>query len=457
MRWASALAVVVVIAAGCGASGDSTDEGEGTGSSTTVASSDGGAEMFGSLASPCGDGSATVAKGEAGKGTDKLYIGVNSDKGSNVRPGLLREMWDASNAFADWCNAQGGIQGLQIEIIDLDGKLTEVANFIPTACNDTFAMVGGGSTLDDVLVTGPDNIRKCGLLSVPGFTVTQAFADATDVYVAPLPNNATERPTAMLRYVADTYPEEAGDVATAYGDLDTIRFVRDQVNATMEAIGKPFGIGEQIAYAVMGQDFKLISQRMKGSGATMGSFIGEPANFGLFLKALKEDGVDIPIFAESNMYDPAVLEAGSNPLGDVLIRLPYPLFTEASEFPAMQKYLDLMEARKKVDKEAKIAGLGIQSTSAWLLFATAASTCGADGGEISRECVRKEIEAIGEWNSGGLHATTNPGENLPVSCELVVKIDGDKFARAFPEIGSADADENGYSCPEDGYIKINVG
>ena len=218
-----------------------------------------------------------------------------------------------------------------------------------------------------------------------------------------------------------------------------------------------FTVDERIAYAVAGQDFKLISQRIKGSGATMVMFIGEPSNLGLLLKALKEDGVDIPVFGEANLYDDQTLSQGANPLGEVLVRIPYPMFEESDDHPALAKFLEIMDARKAKDSQTKVAALGIQSTSAWLLFATAAQACGTTGDSvISRDCIRTEIEKIGEWTGGGLHAPTNPGKGLPAKCEIVVSVDGDSFARRFPELGSEDADAEGYFCPDDAIVDVNL-
>jgi ABC-type branched-subunit amino acid transport system substrate-binding protein len=454
-----ALVALMMVAAACGAQGSSgSEEGNGDAPATTEVAADDAAN-FGDIEAPCGPGEATIEESEAGTGTDKLYIGVNSDKGSQVRPGLLRELWDASNAYVDWCNEQGGIAGLQIEVVDLDGKLTEVPQYLPKACNDVFAMVGGGTTLDSLQLEGPTNLEECGQLDMPGFTVTKEKAEATDTYLAALPNPAFVRPAAMFEYLAQAYPEESGDIATAYGDLDSIAFVRDQTNAVLEKMGPPLGVGDQIAYAVVGQDFKLISQRLKGSGATMGTYIGEPANFGLLLKSMKEDGVDIPMFGEANLYDPLTLEAGSDPLGDVLVRIPHPPFEEAEDYPAITKFLELMDARKAEDPEAKTAALGIQSMSSWLLFSQAATACGSTGDKvISRDCIRDEVTKIGEWTGGGLHAPTNPGESLPAACIIVMTVDGDAFTRKFPEVGSDDATDDGYYCPEENdVVEIDLG
>ena len=86
------------------------------------------AEMFGDMASPCGPatdaGVPTFAEGQ--NGGDTLKLGTQNDHGYDGSPGLTIEMLDAAQAFAGWCNAQGGIRGLQLEIVDLDGKLFSV-------------------------------------------------------------------------------------------------------------------------------------------------------------------------------------------------------------------------------------------------------------------------------------------------------------------------------------------
>lgn len=454
-RLAMAMLAVVLVAASCGAKGDSVAEGGVAAPAPPATTPEGDSEAnFGDLEAPCGPGEGKIEESEAGsKGSDKLYIGVNSDKGADIRPGLLREFWDSSNAYIDWCNEQGGIAGLQIEPVDLDGELFNVQQYLPTACNDVFAMVGGGSTFDNLQLEGPGNLEECGQLDIPGFTVTKAKAEATDTYIAAVPNPSDARPAAFFEYLAQEYPDAGSDIASVYGDLDTIRFVKDQTNAVIDKMGPPLEVGDDIAYAAQGQDFKLTSQSLKGSGATMGTFIGEPSNFGLLLSSMKEDGVDIPMFVEANNYDPLLLEKGSNPAGEVLIRLPHPPFEEADEYPAVQKFEELMDARKAKDDQTKTAALGIQSMSAWLLFTEAATACAEqDGNIISRDCVQEQIGEIGEWSGGGLHSPTNPGKNEPAKCIISMKIDGDKFARAFPERDSEDATEDGYYCPEENAV-----
>lgn len=107
---------------------------------------------------------------------------------------------------------------------------------------------------------------------------------------------------------------------------------------------------------------------------------------------------------ETNMYDQKLLaEAGAE---GTVIRMTYHPLEEADKWPGTKKYLDINE---KYNKGGETSGLGIQSTSAWLLFVTAANACGEkNSGELTRDCILKEAAAVDKWTGGGLHGEQNP-------------------------------------------------
>ena len=113
-----------------------------------------------------GDLSNVCAKGEAKGATDKgvtdteIHIGTVTDKGFTGRSGLNKEMVDAANAFATWCNEKGGILGRKIVVDDLDAKLTDYNGVVTQACDTDFALVGGGAVFDDADNGGRE---ACGL------------------------------------------------------------------------------------------------------------------------------------------------------------------------------------------------------------------------------------------------------------------------------------------------------
>ena len=66
----------------------------------------------------------------------------------------------------------------------------------------------------------------------------------------------------------------------------------------------------------------------------------------------------------------------------------------------------------------------MQSMSAHLLFAQAASACGS---ELTRACLLEEASSVTEWTGGGLHVPQNPAENSPGECFALLRINADGF------------------------------
>jgi hypothetical protein len=125
-----------------------------------------------------------------------------------------------------------------------------------------------------------------------------------------------------------------------------------------------------------------------------------------------------------------VVQAAAGPLIDGV-----QLLEEAADNPATKQYLDIL---KKYGGDPAL--LGQQAASAFLLWATAAKACGA---ELTRACVLGHLAKVHEWTGGGLHATTDPGANLPGKCAVVLRLDGTRWVRWKPtRTGS-------YDCADD--------
>ena len=110
-------------------------------------------------------------------------------------------------------------------------------------------------------------------------------------------------------------------------------------------------------------------------------------------------------------------------------------FEEADHNPATQQYLDLL-----TESGGKIALLGAQSMSSWLLFAQSARDCDL-ANDLTRSCVLEAAASVEDWTGGGLHAPTVPGSNEPTPCTVVLEVQDGGFARFAPE--------EGYDCGED--------
>ncbi|MBS1837549.1 MAG: ABC transporter substrate-binding protein [Actinobacteria bacterium] len=443
---------IAVIAGACGASGGSKDQSEGGGSSTTAKATSTSSE-WGDLPTPCGKGDFKVKADEAGTGADKLYLGVANDRGAEIRPGLNKELWDASQAFAGWCNAQGGIGGLQIELVDLDGKLFQVEAAMSRACTGVFAMVGGGYVQDQMEFSGKDgsDFHKCKLIDIPAFAVS-VEKGMSNGQVQPIPNPQNKEPEQWIMDFKSQYPQESKKNIAVVGDLPALQTVHQQFNAAVKAVG---GIEQlsPLVYPPTGMaDWTPLAQKVIDSGATSVYWIGEPSNASSLLAKLKEQGWKGVVLSETNNYDPILFSAGPAAAQGTVLRLAVHPLEEAAKWPAIEQYQKNLE---KYVPGGKQAALGLQSTSAWLLFATAAKACGEKNkGVIDRTCVLQQAAAQKDWTGGGTHVPTTPGHTTPPECGMLMVVKDGKFTRLYPEIGGKNDDGAGFHCPPDSIATV---
>lgn len=422
-----------------------------------------GAVTFGDLESPCGaapDGVIpSIDANDANGSTSAIRVATASDKGAALAPGLNGEMYDAAIAFSAWCNAQGGIAGLPLEIIDADAKLFEVPAQIENICSNAFAMVGGGFAFDDQVFP---RFHECRMIDVPGFVVTTPKSQS-DNMVAAMPNPSNRKDGGWFRWATTVAPEDMQAFATVYADVLTGQIVERQYVEVAEKIGGT-KVVDRIAFNPSGEtSWAPIALRLKSSGVRSVAFAGVPELLAQLLKAMDEIGYRPNlIMNDAGMYADILLTRAGESANGTFIRTSYALFEEADQVPAVRDYLDMMAEHLPT---GKVSGLGMQSLSAFLLFSRAAHDCIAEnGGVLARACVIEKAEQVTDWTGGGLHAPSNPGGNEPPSCYQMIQVVDGAFTRHFPTrnptederelIPSVEITEDGWACDPSSLVTL---
>ncbi|QCQ92296.1 ABC transporter substrate-binding protein [Rhodococcus sp. SGAir0479] len=434
-----ALAATAALVSACSGdrSGDAVVPGSGDSGATTSSASATG-QKFGTLDSPCGEGDAKGATDQGVTDTD-IKIGYGDDRGYAKSPGLNKEMSDAVSAMIDWCNEQGGINGRKIVGTDYDAAMTQANSVMQEACRSQFMMVGHGFAMDQ---TSEQTRVACNMAAVPGFTVSPDAANGPMTYQGvPFPVDIAN--ASAWFQMGEMHPDLKNDFTLVGSTMPTIITSLTKTRSLAEAAG--FNLKDcGVTLNYEGEaSYVPFAEKIKACGAKglWTSRSPVPAEFNFF-KAVDQVGVDPIIFGEATWYANAVQSFNKDTglLDNLNAGMTFQML-ENDNVPAVKQYKDLVTAQG-----GKTALLGMQSTSSFLLWATAAKECGSD---LTRQCMIDELSQIHEWDGGGLHAPSDPGKNVPAECGLVVKIKGADYSQAFP------ADSGEFKCDAQYLVKTD--
>lgn len=444
---AGVLALLALSAGACSRSDDEVESGapETTAAESTATTAASGASgldagAFGDLEAVCQDGDASGAT-DVGVTDDSIQVGSFTDKGFSARPGLNEEMYDAAVAFAAWCNDNGGINGRELVIADRDAALTDYNARVVESCAEDFAMVGGGAVLDDA-----DNGGRvaCGLPNIPGYVVSIAAREA-DLTVQPVPNPPDRMNAGIYQQVAAQFPEYIDSYGVITSSFGSVLAVRDASVQVVEDLGYSVVYSEE--YNSAGEsNWRPFVEAMRDAGVEVFELVGEPTFFAQILEVMEAVGWRPPIMVQNaNFYDTTFAETAGDIADGVRIRAQFTPFELADQNQATADYLALME---RYNPDGKVALLGMQALSAYLLFAQAATACGS---ELTRSCLLEEAGSVTEWTGGGLHAPQDPSTSTPSQCVTILELSADGFAIDEELTGATDGI---FNCEEDNVVEI---
>lgn len=444
------LALLLIAAAACSRDDDTatsdeetddttepaTDEGDEDGEGDLTSLDDGG---FGDLEAVCQDGDASGATAPGVTDTE-IRVGTMTDKGSIV-PGLNEEMYDAAVAFVDWCNEHGGILGRQLVLSDVDVKLFDYEPVVTEACGRDFALVGGGAVFDE----DPNDVRPgCELPNIAGYVVS-ARGRVADLQVQPIPNPIFNINMGRYNAAKEQFPEGISRYAIMASALPSVALVRDQSVEVAQSLG--FTEVYRVDYQTQGETgWGNFVREMQQADVKILEFIGQPQNLVQLTQEMSTAGwyPDV-IMLSANFYDRLYEEAGAGIAGNLFIQSQFHPLELATDEKATQDYLDLME---RYNPSGKVALLGQQSLSSFLLFAQAATACGS---ELTADCLLEEARAVTRWTAGGLHAPQTPGNLEPSSCYLLLDLEAEGFV---VNEEATNANEGIYNCDDSNVFEM---
>jgi ABC-type branched-subunit amino acid transport system substrate-binding protein len=385
-------------------------------------------ETIGSIDNPC--------SGEAGEGElpadtpgvteDSIRIGVISDKENPSVPLPTVGIEESVTAFVEFCNAAGGINGRQLELETYDSMITSTDEVTKQACNDDlFALVGTGSVQDQL---GIESRLECGLPEVGAYSATSTRAES-DLFFQPIPATQSQNyNTGPCTWIAEQFPEAVAAAAIVYTDLPAARVRGEQIR---DNCSEHAGVEYVVDYPVpFGEtNFGPLIEEMQSNDVKYFTMVSATSETLAILREAETQGIEFDVIDLGQQYYDQAMADEALADGAYVLTNTVP-FTETDETPALGLYTEWMEETGA--SEDKVTSLGVQAFSAGLLFATAVDSLGND---LSRESLVTALEGITEWDGGGLHMPTNPGEAVHNDCFLYMRIADGDFVREYPEEG----------------------
>lgn len=383
---------------------------------------------------PCGPG--TPASSDAiGVSDDAITVGVVVDV-SGPRAQFLPN-WQAMEAFAAFCNDQGGIAGRRLDVELFDTLVFDRRAAVSDACLSVFALVGSAAVFDG---DGATIQSDCGIPDVPALVAEPAHERVPSV-VAPLPNPQNLFLVGPQRYLARQHRAEVRKAGMAYLSVGVtaLRAVR-QVEASRE-IGYRFSLVDPISPLYTQTEMDTLTARLAARDLGYLSVQGRATDLATIQIALAaKDAMPPVVDAGPLFYDPNyLLAAGPAAEGTYVVAQTTP-FSDAASVPELARY---MEWLTRTAPGAAPTAQGARSWSAGLLFAEAARRAGDD---LDRSTVLAQLRAVHAWDGNGIQVPADPGAGLTSTCFAYLRVREGEFRREYPS--------EGFACPRDGWLRL---
>ena len=291
-----------------------------------------------------------------------INIAVFNDASNTIVPGLEAEFPEQAKAFADWCNAAGGINGRKIMIDNRDAALFNAAQQATAACQSDFMAVGGGMALD--LPSVPIR-EKCGLGQITGYVVSNASDLASD-QVDPSGINTDSVGSGWFAALAKAYPKAVKEAGMGAEDSPSILQSETKYEFGAEAAGWKVVDFPEPPTTVENWTPYVEEYQQKGAQAL---WPADSGNFTPFAQAMTTAGykpafVLLGVQFANNQTDQAV---AANPgLPPVYVETSWWPLAQASQNPSTKELVATMHKYAKGDT---IDFDDEEGAEAWLLWA----------------------------------------------------------------------------------------
>ena len=345
-------------------------------------------------------------------------------------PGLFKAAQDGTQAYFDYVNSQGGVDGRKIELDAMDSAFNsgQVVTETTNIADKDFAMVGGYSLLDGAEKPGID----AGKLPDVTYPLATNLASDPNVY-SPSPSTTNDTPNANYTWAKNTFPQDVKSVGALYTDADPTTITSEQIlESAMTATG--LHITYRRGFSTSETTFPDDVLKMKSQGVKMyfnQELAGYPYAANLAKETAQQDYHPVHIEGVA-AYVQNMASASGGAANGMYLEQQAALFegedaTKVPEVALMDKWA------KKVDPGVFSTVTPLPALDGWasgMLFVNALKAAGSNP---TRASVMAQLDKVTSFDARGLLPPgENPAKNIPSKCFLFAQMKNDKWTRINP-------------------------
>jgi ABC-type branched-subunit amino acid transport system substrate-binding protein len=377
----------------------------------------------------------TVAASGPGISATTITAGVMADVSGPV-PGLFQAGANAVDAYFEYINSQGGIDGRKLATKFQDSLLTcaGATNAATGLATSTFAIVGSWADFDNcevpVFKANPDLVQV-------GYPLTNDFRVTPNVFT-PRPSPAGFY-TGPFLYLHQKFPD-AVNAASLYSATPAGEINWKYQSAALAAAGikSVYARGVQPTET----DFTADIIRMKQANV---QFILEDdvdvRTIARMLNAAQQQNYHPMVFDAAVGYDANLLKlANPGAAEGMWFDEPFSLFLgqDSAAVPEVGLFLQWL---KKVHPDSAVDLFAMYSWASAALFVQALKNAGPN---LTRASFTAALKNIHSFDNNGMLAGSDPGAGKPPTCWLLGQVKNNDFVRVTPD--------KGFQCDPGGYI-----
>jgi ABC-type branched-subunit amino acid transport system substrate-binding protein len=368
--------------------------------------------------------STTVGGGAPSPGVTSTSVTVGQvDDLTAPLPGLFKGAEDGTQAYFDYINSTGGVNGRMIHLDAQDSAYSDgtVANATAAQIKSDFALVGGFS-LDDAAET--PLVKAAGMPDI-AYPLDPNLSNLPTAY-SPAPNTANDYPLAIFNILKEKFPAQIKHMGILWANA-TASTASSEKAFERAATHEGFKIVYDAGFTPSQTTFLPNVLAMKSKGVQLFFTTQMPDSYSDTLAEEMQQQNFAPVVVQGDAYSANLIKNGGSAVNKMYLELGYVLYLGADgNQPAVKLFTKWM---KEADPNANFE---LQSLYGWAsaqLFVQALKDAGSTP---TRAGLEAALDKITSFSASGILTNGNPAGNVPGDCVLLAQVQGTQIVRVAP-------------------------